>query len=88
MTNKDLSFIHDNAVKHILYDLSIEDIAERRAKAVIKDSAAEVASYLGVAPRTVFKNRSPGKKIYSNFLKKHFAVRIYEEAKNLKLRQS
>ena len=53
----------DIHVPHIVYDLSIESIEERRAKAQKFDNAKMVAAFLGCSVDTVFRNRVPKKQI-------------------------
>lgn len=65
----------ENELQHIVYDLSIEDINERKAKAKLFDNANEAAAYLGVKVDVVFKNRIAGKKI-KGINNRMFAVRI------------
>lgn len=65
----------ENELQHIVYDLSIQDVNERKAKAKLFDNANEAAAYLGVKVDVVFKNRIAGKKIKG--INGHkFAVRI------------
>ena len=65
----------ENELQHIVYDLSIEDINERKAKAKTFDNANEAAAYLGVKVDVVFKNRIAGKRI-KGINNKFFAIRI------------
>lgn len=53
----------ENEIKHVVFDLQIEDLEERKAKAKTFNNANEVAAYLGVKVEVVFKNRFPNKKI-------------------------
>jgi hypothetical protein len=64
---------------HIVYDLSIENIDERKAKAKQFDNALQVAKYLGCTPKRVFNNRIPGKRIFSDLMNREFAVRIDQQ---------
>jgi len=65
----------ENELHHIVYDLSIKDVNERKEKAKLFDNANEAAAYLGVKVDVVFKNRIAGKKIKG--INGHkFAVRI------------
>ena len=53
----------ENELQHIVYDLSIVDVNERREKAKLFDNANEAAAYLGVKVDVVFRNRKVGKKV-------------------------
>lgn len=68
-------------VPHRVYDLSIVDIEERRAKSKPFATAKEAAAYLGVKDDTVFNNRKPGKRIKSPVYNREFAVRIESDKK-------
>jgi hypothetical protein len=61
--NRDKDIFLESDLKHIVYDLSIEDLTERKAKAKILDNSGQVASYLGINIETVWKNRMPKKKV-------------------------
>ena len=61
--NKDKDIFLESSLKHIVYDLSIEDLTERKAKAKILDGSGQVAAYLGINIETVWKNRMPKKKV-------------------------
>lgn len=65
----------DRNVPHVIYDLSITDINERREKAKHLDNVIQVAAYLGVTIKKVFANRTPGKKIEA-LNGKLYAVRV------------
>lgn len=69
-------------VPHRVYDLSIQNIEERKAKSIPFNSAKEVASFLGVKDDTVFNNRKPGKRIKSPVFNRQFAVRIESDKKS------
>ena len=68
----------ENELEHIVYDLSIEDVNERREKAKLFDNANEAAAYLGVKVDVVFRNRKVGKKI-RGVNGHHFAVRTIKK---------
>lgn len=70
----------EKGLKHIVYELSIEDLEERKAKAKIFDSAIQAAAYIGCDTETIFRNRLPKKKV-KGISGKYFAVRIYKEPK-------
>jgi hypothetical protein len=76
--NSEIYGLIEDGIKHIVYDLSIEDIEERKQKAIICNSAVEVATLLKVRNDVVFRNRIVGKKI-KGINGKHFAVRIYKQ---------
>jgi hypothetical protein len=64
-----------DSVPHIVYDMSIIDIQERRLKALVFDNVREVSGFLGVSVETIFRNRKPNKYINAMDNKK-YAVRI------------
>lgn len=64
----------ETEIKHIVFDLQIEDVEERKNKAKIFMNANEVAAYLGVKVDIVFKNRLPKKRI-KGINNRFFAVR-------------
>lgn len=68
----------ESELKHILYDLSIEDVEERKRKAKVFDTANEVADYLGINVDIVFRNRMPNKRI-KGINKKEYAVRVIKK---------
>lgn len=68
----------ESELKHILYDLSIEDVEERRRKAKVFDTANEVADYLGINVDIIFRNRVIGKKVTA-LNKKQYAVRVIKK---------
>jgi len=68
----------ENELQHIVYDLSIEDVNERREKAKLFDNANEAAAYLGVKVDVVFRNRKVGKKV-KGINNRYFAVRTIKK---------
>lgn len=66
----------ENAVPHKLYDLSIEDLTERREKAMEFRSAAAAANYLGVVPKYIYGARHAGRRIYSKKFSRWYAIRV------------
>lgn len=70
--------ILEEGVKHIVYDLSIEDMEERKEKAIICDSVKDVVVLLKVRNDVVFRNRVAGKKI-KGINGKYYAVRILKQ---------
>jgi len=64
-----------DSVPHIVYDMSIVDIQERRLKAQVFDNVREVSGFLGVNVETIFRNRKPQKYIIG-LDKKKYAVRL------------
>jgi hypothetical protein len=64
-----------DSVPHIVYDMSIGDIKERRLKAQIFDNVREVSGFLGVSVETIFRNRKPQKYI-KGIDNKKYAVRL------------
>ncbi len=71
ITDKDIV----DSVPHIVYDISIEDLKERRLKARVFDNVVEVSGFLGVTVETIFRNRKP-KKYIKALDNKMYAVRI------------
>lgn len=65
-------------IPHIVFDLQIEDLEERRIKAKEFNNANEVAAYLGVAVEVIFRNRFPKKRI-QGINKKFYAVRTLNQ---------
>lgn len=68
----------EQELKHIIYDLSIKNLEERKSKAKTFDTANEVAAYLGIKIDTVFKNRMVGRKVTA-LNKKRYAVRVIKK---------
>jgi len=64
-----------DSVPHIVYDMSICDIQQRRLKALVFDNVVEVSGFLGVNVETIFRNRKPKKYIFG-LDKKKYAVRL------------
>jgi hypothetical protein len=52
-----------DSVPHIVYDMSICDIQQRRLKALVFDNVVEASGFLGVNVETIFRNRKPKKYI-------------------------
>lgn len=68
----------EEGLSHIVYDLSIENLEERKQKAKHFDTANQVAKYLGVKLDTVFRNRMAGKTVTGiNGIK--YAVRVIKK---------
>lgn len=63
---------------HIVYDLSIECIEKRKSQAITFDSANQCAKYLGVTTDVLktYVSVKAQKRLYSDKLKKTFAIRI------------
>lgn len=64
-----------DSVPHIVYDMSIIDIQERRFKALVFDNVVELSGFLGVNVETIFRNRKP-KKYIKGLDDKKYAVRM------------
>jgi len=71
----------ENELEHILYDLSIQDVNERKEKAQRFENANRVAEFLKVKVDCVFRNRKVGKKVLG-IDNKYYAIRV--ENKNIK----
>lgn len=67
----------ENAVAHILYDISLP-FPERKEQARVFKSAMAVANYLGYPPHQIFPYRQPGKRIKCRKTGKEYAVRIFK----------
>lgn len=68
----------ENELQHIVYDLSIADVNERREKAMLFDNANQAAAYLGVKVDVIFRNRKVGKQV-RGINNKKFAVRVIKK---------
>jgi hypothetical protein len=64
-----------DSVPHIVYDMYICDLQERRLKAQVFDNVREVSGFLGVNVETIFRNRK-AKKYIIGLDKKKYAVRL------------
>ena len=64
-----------DSVPHIVYDMSIDDIQERRLKALVFDNVVEASGFLVVSVETIFRNRKP-KKYIKGLDEKKYAVRV------------
>jgi hypothetical protein len=64
-----------DSVPHIVYDMSISDVQERRLKALVFDNVREVSGFLGVSVETIFRNRKP-KKYIIGLDNKKYSVRV------------
>jgi hypothetical protein len=65
----------ENELEHIVYDLSIEDLDERKRKAQVFENAVRVAEFLKVKVDVVFKNRVAPKRI-KGVDGRNYAVRV------------
>jgi len=65
----------EGGVKHIIYDLSLP-LHLRKSKAIVFATTIAAANFLGVTPKKIYHNRTPGKKIIGRD-GKPYAVRIY-----------
>lgn len=68
----------ENELEHIVYDLSIKDLEERKRKAQTFENAVRVAEFLKCTVDAVFKNRYPKKKI-KGVDAKWYAVRAVQK---------
>ena len=64
---------------HYLYDLSIENLEERRERKKKFDSAKLLAAFIGVPTEEIYDKRSVGHKIFSPRFQGWFAIRIAHE---------
>ncbi len=65
----------ENELEHILYDLSIQDVNERKEKAQRFENANRVAEFLKVKVDCVFRNRKVGKYVVGVDNRK-YAIRV------------
>lgn len=63
----------DQAVPHVVYDLSLP-LPERREKAIVFKSGHAAANWLGIPPKALYDIRIPGRRAYKDG--KAYAVRI------------
>lgn len=77
MTMKRLTSGLENAVPHVVYDLSLP-LEERREKAMVFKSGKAAATFLGVPFDKIHRYRTIGKRIEKNG--KLYAVRIKRAA--------
>lgn len=68
--------LSEHAQPHWLYDLSIEDLEERRSKRLWFPAGHKLANYLGVAPKEIYDKRAPGHKLFSKRHNRWFAIRL------------
>lgn len=71
----------ESNIPHIVFDLQIENLEERKKKAKIFNNANEVAAYLGVKIEVIFRNRFPQKKV-KGVNNRFFAVRTLKNNNN------
>ena len=58
-----------------LYDMSIEDVEERRSKKLIFATAMKAANFLGIPPNKFYERIGVGKYAYAKETDKKYAVR-------------
>jgi len=73
---KDITYHLENAVEYLVYDLSIEDIQERKKKAVTYRSGKCVCNFMGYPPNKISDLRQVGRKVISRLDGKTYAVRV------------
>lgn len=66
----------EEAIPYVVYDLSIMDMEQRKAKAMHFPSASKLANYLGTDRRQINKQRQIGVKTYAPRINKTVAIRI------------
>jgi hypothetical protein len=74
------SFAESNP--HWLYDLSIEDLNERKQKKQLFDAAHKVANFLGLPPKEIYDKRTHGTKVFSKRFNRWFAIRVAKNENN------
>jgi hypothetical protein len=81
---KDITYHLENAVEYLVYDLSIEDIEERRKKAVTYRSGKCVCNFMGYPPNKISDLRQVGRKVTSRIDGKTYAVRVKKKVEDVK----
>lgn len=81
---RDITYHLENAVEYLVYDLSIEDIEERRANAVHYRSGKCVCNFMGYPPNKISEMRQIGRKVISRNDGKTYAVRIKKKLQDVK----
>ena len=81
---KDITYHLENAVEYLVYDLSIEDIEERRKKAVTYRSGKCVCNFMGYPPNKISDLRQVGRKVISRLDGKTYAVRVKKKVEDVK----
>ena len=81
---RDITYHLENAVEYLVYDLSIEDFEERRAKAVTYRSGKCVCNFMGYTPNKISDLRQVGRKVTSRIDGKTYAVRVKKKVKDVK----
>lgn len=76
MTSWQVKEQFENKIAHRVYDLSIEDMDERRAKSVVFPTGEKTAQYLCIEKKYLYEIRVPGKQYFSKKHGKKFAIRI------------
>ena len=73
---RDITYHLENGVEYLVYDLSILDIEERRAKAVTFRSGKSVCNFMGYPPNKISDLRKIGRQVISRVDGKTYAVRV------------
>lgn len=73
-----MSYHLENAVPHVLYDVSLP-IEERKQKAIVFPSAKHVANFLGMPYNQIYALRQPGKRVRHRVTGKEYALRIMKK---------
>ena len=81
---RDITYHLENAVEYLVYDLSIEDIEERRLKAVTYRSGKCVCNFMGYPPNKISDLRQVGRKVISRLDGKTYAVRVKKKVEDVK----
>lgn len=67
---------NEQSQPHWLYDLSIEDLEERRLKKQWFPGGHKLANFIGVPPKDIYDKRAPGHKIFSKRHNRWYAIRL------------
>ena len=81
---RDITYHLENAVEYLVYDLSIDDIEERRKKAVTYRSGKCVCNFMGYPPNKISDLRQVGRKVTSRIDGKTYAVRVKKKVEDVK----
>lgn len=73
---KAFDLITGDRVPVVVYDVSIEDIKERREKVISYDTIKQASQALGLSYNVIKSSITSRKRVYSPMLKKDVAVRL------------
>lgn len=73
---KAFDLIMGDRVPVLVYDVSIEDMSERRKSVVSYDTIKQASQYLGLSYNVIRSTISSRKRVFSPLLKKEVAIRL------------